>query len=193
MPSGSAKTVEILQTLRSNIINPSVIDGRVQDGSFYNGLLVMTSMGRAKRALITPYNTVIQWEARLRHRLDWAATRRRPLAEAVIGYDPARAVSQLTLRVTEEPEKRMLESRWEFPTPQAGQTGALEAITTWHVADAMVRYARFSLPVPHQSGWVDLTDARLAAGNWQISEACSPIDVVHGIHSQVARMSFVKP
>jgi hypothetical protein len=170
------------------IQGPDQIDHARERGALNYDELVMTSVGNRTSAIITPYHPGIQFENKLKDRLEAAQRWSRPFVEAKIGFNPVRSsLAHLSLRLCNGGDYLyLLETAWVVPIEEE----SLPENTMMGVVAAIEDNAGDGYPVANRSGVVECGERRLKAGNWAISHKADPYEILADITEQMAALDF---
>lgn len=193
-PEKIARTLDRLASFRVNVhdIDEGYARGKVPDNK-----LVMTSMGDARKAFITPTYPALCFEPKLLNRLDWAAVFERPFIEASLRVKAGRAVGSLsianvTLRLCREPRvnqpNMVLETAAQFLLDEREKYG-----TTESVVQAVVDDRSTGITLPHRTGvvYVPVQSGRSKDGKWSLAHPdIDPDEVAQTIHNATYELPF---
>ena len=187
----SPESIEVAGTLKylADAVQPVE---RIDDGYFDNEispqLVVMTSIGTRKKAVITPAFPGMQFKWDLNHRISMSGLYNRPFAEAVVGYSRRNKIAAVTLRVMMLPhEKNVLETAWLYDISSLDTPPS----TTWDVVDGINQYSGNGYPIRSRSGLVPINDSREKNHNWSVSNTYEPGLVASEVHDAVSsRIDF---
>lgn len=154
-------------------VQPTLIDRAWDLDRFTAKDVVMTSMGNASRAVITPYYPALPMEHTVFDRLDWAAIYGRPFSEAVLRVHRdkgAITVANVVVRHCALPSvsgiNTVNQAGATFPTDPDREYGTMES-----VIDEVMRQRALGESIESATGTVYVAEqkSRGAAGKWATS------------------------
>ncbi len=187
-----------LQGFADARLSPSLIDTAHQLGKITDDMVVATSIGSVSRAVIMPYYPAIQFGNNIFDRLDAAAARGYPFAEAAIrvtGQDlrrPTRA--QVILRFCHAPEPSattvISETACAFNLSDTSSYG-----TTERVVDEIYRRRQWGEFLPSLTGTVNVPvpEHRDANGKWRRRASHDPRQLARAVWCGISEIDFAKP
>jgi hypothetical protein len=170
MSTQSTEVAQSLALLEERIVSPNLIDAAFACGELATQSLIMTSMGNASEAVITPYYTSLQFENNLFDRLGWAATIRRPFVEAGVRVKKSEdrlVAANIVIRYCEQPGldgNSVLETASTLPLDPSKRYGTIES-----VVDEVCRQRDNGKEIPARTGWVEVPAIPSKKGKWAIS------------------------
>jgi hypothetical protein len=173
---------DMLGYLDDQRVQPSLIDLAWDLERIADQDIVMTSMGNASRAVITPYYPALPMEHTVFDRLDWAAVYGRPLSEAVIRVhrdNKAVTAANVVVRHCAVPAvgevNKVCQAAAQFPTDPDREYGTME-----RVIDEVIRQRALGESIESATGTIYVAERKRRgdAGKWATSLTYSTDDVV---------------
>lgn len=172
--------------------DPVHITEGYMDGVLDPHLVVMTSVGDTRRAIVTPAFPGMQFLGDLRTRLTRARVHNRPFIEARVHFSRRREVAAVMLRSCFNPAGNLttLETAWTFPLNE----DAAGIITFDDVVDSVIKNRSLGQPVAARSGLIEMNTEREKTNNWAITHHIEPETAaasIHHIATQLVEFSYV--